>query len=716
MPRTRALTLPLFALVLGGGAWWLLRGGEGQGEAESQGTALPETEHTVASLQADAGAAGIDANLVATAGERDAIAAPRQAVTEDGAAIVGRVVDGGGKAIAQVAVQCTPSSHLDGVDFDVEKWVARARDMRSQRTETKTDGDGRFRLALPATGTSLWLRVVARGLSIHTQGVRRPEKGNFDVGTLTLKPATIVSGRVVDRAGKSMARVTVRCDRSGASDFDMDNPFAEAFTELAPDDASVLTDREGRFELAHVEPGASVLSARDADHPTTRRKDLQVEPGTTLSDVVITLEPGATIRGKVVGVPDGATGLRVLAARREGTEGAAQTGVILGGGDADADFGERGTNPAGDGTFTLRGLALAKSYRVFLTQRAGDFGANGTCSQRVEVLAGAEGVELRYEPGITVTFRVVDARSGAPVERLWVGNRMKGGGGFAGFIANQGRRASDYRAGAVTLANLRPKKKQTLALTVEATGFKKFEREGIELPLRGAIDLGTVQLQPLPVVRVQVMSALDGQPVAGALVRVTAKEKPRREANVLADLGMGTGGGSPPSAKTDVDGRCSLNAIPGAEAVVSVTSDEFAPYASAPFAVPETTDAEHNARLLRGGSVVVEVVGADGNPALKVSVVHRPAVGEPGQATTDALGRATFQRLAPGEHRFRIGRGDGDQPGFTMDPGGAEIRSHVAEATPPRTDDWQQVEVVDAVETALRLTLAAPPLPGHAHR
>jgi protocatechuate 3,4-dioxygenase beta subunit len=710
MSYARSLWLIVVLLVvalLAGGAWWLLRGSDASLEPSAEQRAQQE-RHVAAALQASAGSTQESALAAA---EHIVAGAPRQQIDDAAPAVIGCIVDTAGHGVSGAQVLCTPSLSFDGGEdnfADPQAWAKRTRDLRQQRTETRTDAEGRFRLPLPRAGTQLGLRVAARGLAIHNQAMRRPEQGNYDAGTLTLKPAAVVSGRVVDTAGKPVAKATVRSDRAegGGFDyrFDSDNPL-EDWNDLTSDGGSVVTDQEGRFALLHVPSGNIHLAARHADHPTTRLRDQKVLPGGELSDLVLTLEPGATIRGKVSGIPAGTKGLRVVCSRKDGQPEHGAVRISMGGLEEDFGTAERGASPNAEGSFVLRGLALASIYRVHLTQQVRGFGGTGICSQRLEVRSGAEGVELRYEPGVSVTFRVVDARTQAGIERLWINDRLKDDTGLLDFAFAGEVNAREYPGGQVTLANLRPKKKQTLSLAIDAIGFAKFTRDGIELPLQGALDLGTVQLPPLPVLHVTVQAARDGQPVVGAQVRVASKRKPgSAPANPFDEL-IGTRGGGPTAAKTDAKGRATLNSLPGAEVEITVTSAEFAPYASAPFTLPERDDGTHDVRLTRGGNVVVEVVDADGKPAPKANVAHRPPAGPGTSAATDAHGRATFARLAGGEHRFRIAR-SGDDRGIALY--GAAVRETIALGANTATtgkDDWQRVQVVEDGEATVRLTL-----------
>src|SRR5690606_5641670 len=129
-------------------------------------------------------------------------------------------------------------------------------------------------------------------------------------------------------------------------------------------------------------------------------------------------------------------------------------------------FGEQQCEIGSDGKFVLQGLDADSSYRLWVAQRGRGFAGNGVCSNRVEAMTDSSGVALRYEQGVSVTFLVVDAKSGAPIESLWVRDRLLGGGGIGDMMAFAPSNAQQkpYPDGKVTVANLRPKKEQKLNL------------------------------------------------------------------------------------------------------------------------------------------------------------------------------------------------------------------------------------------------------------
>jgi protocatechuate 3,4-dioxygenase beta subunit len=646
--------------------------------------------------------------------------------------LFGRVVDDLGAPVAGATVRCSVGlgagmdfENFDPADFegfDAEAMAERWKQQQRERTEATTDVDGRFRLLATGTARNVSLKVLARSYVVLDKNVPRPVDADADLGVLTLKRGVVLSGRVVDRSGGAVAEARVqRQDPRGGRggfDFDFEFPGADSFEDATGEEVA-KTDADGRFLLTHCEAGQFSLRARHPEHPSSTVESLTAQPGTVMEGVIIVVEPGAVLSGRVLGVPDGQKPLRVMASvRRDDTkasDGAAAGFLGMMGGDiadlaADAGFafGEKSVATGSDFTFSLRGLQVGKSYRIWAVQGGRGFADNALCTERLEAASGTTGLELRYDTGITVTFVALDAKTGAPIERLWVKDQLRGGGGMEDMMSFMPRsgRSKSYPEGQVTISNLRPKKKQSLQLSIDAIGYASFERKDIALPTMGALDLGVVKLDPAPVLEVIVRSAVDLHPVAGATVRLEGKRQgDQGNDNPFAQFTQlgGAGGGGPRTGKTDADGRCLLNAMTGV-AVVTVRTKEFAPYSSDPIDLPAGKGGKHEAVLVRGGSVAVAALDSDGQPLGEGRVEHSTPAGERDSRDLDKQGRSSFERLVPGEHRFRLAKPRGNGPGMDM----LQARLGGARAQPAQDDpDWQVVVVEDGGKASIELKKAA---------
>jgi protocatechuate 3,4-dioxygenase beta subunit len=727
----RVLGVGLLLLLVAALAFWLTRDGDVTPVVPAGGPGATAAAASPASAPLPATATADGAPVTATLdGNAARQAAPASAPVDDGRpAIVGRVVDAAGVAVANAVVHAAPGMSFanangqldldtfDPADFDElgtmdpRATMATLRTQLADRVETRTDADGRFRVQAKGSSRGVGLRVLARGFAILDRRVDRPTERDLDVGSLTLQRGAVVAGRVVDTGGAPVRGAQVSRVHEMEARFlgamDVDMPEMGEIEAMRGGEAAT-TDEQGRFELAHVAAGDLTLRARHPDHPTVRTDPRPVEAGREVRDVLVTMQRGGEIRGVVADLPADRKGLQVVAARKPRAAEADPTGMMgMFGGDVSemlADMGmslgERSAEIAADGTFVLRGLAR-ETYRVWVSRTGIGFAGSAQCSARAEALPGGSSVELRFEPGVTVTFTVVDAKSGAPVERLWVRERLRGGGGFAdmmGAMPTPSRQGS-YPGGAVTVANLRPKPKQKLALTVEATGYGALERNDVELPQVGTVDLGTLKLDPNPVIEVTVLDDATGKPVANASVSL-ARRLQRDVGGPFGRLaGMAAGGGGPQRGRTDARGRCTLNRYTAEQGVFEVDAKGYAPFVSEPLGFAVDGPDAFTARLHVGGAATVTVADPAGKAVTGISIEHRAASGERSTRKVDAKGVARFERLAPGSHAFRIAAAN-DAMGMMM----VQVRDRAhGERGESEDASWRTVDIADRAEASVQL-------------
>ncbi|HEX6810501.1 MAG TPA: carboxypeptidase regulatory-like domain-containing protein [Planctomycetota bacterium] len=611
--------------------------------------------------------------------------------------------------------------------FDPAAMLRSVREQLADRVDATTDSEGRFRVVAKGTSRAVGMRVLVRGHAILDRRFDRPRDQDVDVGTLTLQAAAIVSGRVVTRDGAPVAGARVgrvfELEQRLMGGLEFDVPEMGDVEALRGGEGTI-TDEAGRFELAHVAPGELTLRARHAEHPTTRSQPMTVEAGRELQSVVLTMQVGGVITGVVNGLPADIKGLQVMAARKpKAPEGDASgmNGIagMLGNFGTDLDelmndagfgFGERTAAIGTDGRFELRGLAR-DTWRVWVARTGAGLPAGAACSARVEASPG-DSIQLLFDPGVTLTFTTVDGKSGAPVERLLVRARGSGGGvaeilsGVAAMGGLQPRRPAHYPNGAVTVANLRPKPNQKFTLAIESIGYAPFERRELELPKAGNLDLGTIQLAPVPVLEVTVVALDGGRPVSGATVHLvgpehgagsTARGIPREFRRfVPGNFGPNTSG------RTDGEGRVVLNR-PLQAAAIDVRAQGFAPFASESIVFSADGPAAYTARLRLGGAVTVTVCNPGDKPVPGAVVEHRA----PGEGVdtkkADAQGTARFENLAPGVHEFRLGSAAGGLRALARLANRPGIDGNEAAADGP---PWSPIDVADKATATLRLAKA----------
>jgi protocatechuate 3,4-dioxygenase beta subunit len=768
MQSNRPIVVGLIVAALAAaGLWFFLQGGEGS-------IAPPAPEQTTQHVAPAAPGAPVDAGgkpesaVVTTENAERTAVAPGRGVDESLPGFTGRVVGPDGRPIAGARVGVAPGfgpangngrfdlqsfdfAALEDGAFDPAAMLRSVRDQQKDRVEVETDAEGRFRVVAKGTSPAVGLRVLARGHGILDRRFDRPRAQDLDVGTLALQTAAIVAGRVLSTDGTPVvgARVgrTLEVEQRLLGGIEFEIPeLAELETLRGPD--TVLTDALGQFELAHVAPGELTLRARHPEHPTAKSQPLTVEAGRELRAVLLTMQNGGVIAGVVSGLPADTKGLQVMAARKPkaapeqgGERGIAgmfgNLGVDLDAvmGEAGIGLGERTATIGADGRFEVRGLA-ADTWRVWVARTGSGFAGSATCSERVEAVPGSS-IQLVFEPGVTVTFTVADSKSGKPVERLVVRDRLRGpgGGGVADLLGGvaamggmQSARPANYPNGAVTVANLRPKADQKLTLTIEAVGYATLERGNLELPAAGNLDLGALALDPVPVLAVTVVAADDGRPIAGANVRIVAGpsdgDRPgagrrgmlrefRRFAPGVAGAGLAGG-------RTDRNGRIVVNRPPQG-AVIEVDAQGLAPFASAALTFTAAGPDAFTARLHAGGAVAVTVCDPADKPVAGAFVEHRSPDGDVDTRKTDDQGLTRFEHLPPGAHQFRLGKDGGGLASvmsrFEGRAGGNANSAPAAEPTwqpvgrsgagrTPRTDAQGAYELRDLPEGEHHLRIA----------
>lgn len=698
--------------------------------------------------------------------------------------VTGRVVDSAGRPVAGAEVRSwlpggafDPGAGASGVgpesfaEFDPDTMRERFEQARREAAVATTESDGTFRLAAPMTGRAVPLRVLARGFvrldhtvrvdaaAVSTAPAGAPPAGEalqaLDAGTLTLRTGAIVRGRVVDGTGTPVAGALVAADGQGLPSFGQEGaqalgermraeradrpdrtagdggragadflrqlPGVERFAGMFGEE--VATDAEGRFELAHLEPGPLSVRARHADHPTTRRDGLELVAGAELPDLTLVLGPGAVIEGRITGLPEGARGIRVMAApRRDPASVAAAMPAAAQGipgfhpddfADLAQDFGlaaERDVAIGADGSFALRGLRPGTVYRVYASHRQRGFAANALCTERREATAPASGIELAYDAGVQVVFQVVAADTGAALERLEIDDRLRGGSGMDAMLAMAPRaqRAGEYPGGRVVLANLRPRAGQKLSVSVEALGYRRFERRDLELPATGTVDLGRIELKPGPVLRVAVQSA--GRPVVGAIVRLDTRNDgsgasplerlAQRAQREFGGREVGGRGGL----RTDDQGLCTTNAPPDAQPfTVLVQHREHAPFTSPELRAEGDRAIDLPVELGAGGRIEVTVVDPDGQPVANGRVERRGPDGGRDVRNANAAGVVVFERLEVGEHRLRLAaRAGGGRGGPDLEAFAAEFAAGAGLGAAEGAG-WQAAVVVPGETVAVRL-------------
>jgi protocatechuate 3,4-dioxygenase beta subunit len=725
---SRSAVLVLLASVLFvvlGGLLWLTMSDTDSSQASTALSEAPATKAPKASdvaLEAPEDQAR-DTDDVASS-ERTAIAraesAPAPAATpadtQRGAAeLTGSVRSSAGAPVVGARVVAFAGDM--GIDFGLPL-DAEGNDFPGRRRiEAKTDSEGRFKLVGVSSGRQ---RVAVRAPKFapyDANDVVVPAGANHDLGVIVLDLGGVLTGRVVNRRGAPIAGAHLRqvLETTG-------NARIVLAGSLKPSVELTQSGADGSFSIDTLPTGPFNLRVWHDDHPDQTASGTVALPGQVLAPLTITLDDGASIAGRVSGAPAAALSeLSVRATPR--SEGAALDFEFDFDFDTSAAQGGEGRSAklAADGSFEVRGLREERDYTLGLRRGGGpgafEFGQR--LSTRVEARAGARGVEIAYRPESSLVCQVIDARTRQPIEEL----RVSAGIGFPMPVAAPaGAGRNRFAEGRVRAGNLRPRPSNDRAtLKIEAVGYRPWSREDLVLREGESLDLGVVELQPTPVVRVTVLDDATGQPLEGARVtlRKTREESPRDRFSraIAVRAGAASGDDAEPefafdgedsrSERTDERGEARLTSFEGQRCELAVSHGKFAPHAGEPFVAGLEGD-EKTVRLRLGGSARVTLLSAAGVPLAGGRVERRaggasePVVFGPGgtnSAVTDATGVAKFERLAAGVHEFRPAPTDGGMIGG----GGAVVMISGMEDA---DDKWSSVEVREGEE--VELTLHAP--------
>lgn len=321
-----------------------------------------------------------------------------------------------------------------------------------------------------------------------------------------------------------------------------------------------------------------------------------------------------------------------------------------------------GRNVAKDGSageeFLFEGLAAGKATIEIEADGlllGGDAAAALTLGTRTRL-------ESRLEAGVRLEGRVLDERTGAPVQGARLDVR---GGGEIGGMQSSGGRAS-YGA-VVTDAEGRFRTRGLpfdfiVTLRVEASGFRRAERPLLLQPVEGARAPLEIRLAPGGTVRGVVRDA-DGRAAVGAIVTVGPAGDVTWQAEPLvepADGGMRPPGTQLLRALADGEGAFVASGLALGQELCAVAA--LAGHGNSPplrGLVLTETRSELVAELVlaRPAHVLVRVIDADGRPVSSGHATLGPEWGE--SFPVSEAGVLDFGAVAPGEHALRLG-----VPGF----------------------------------------------------
>ncbi len=290
----------------------------------------------------------------------------------------------------------------------------------------------------------------------------------------------------------------------------------------------------------------------------------------------------------------------------------------------------------------------------------------------------------RTVDGAILRFAALDARTREAGASLRASSR-DGAEGLLGTLSSGeslGDGVLEYRG--LQVANV----DEGAALRLEAPGYAFYEMGGVEVAPEGVTDLGSILLEPAPVLTVRVVDE-SSQPIPEARVevrgfpgRLLAPDRFRSAKCASCHGGPGedrrpeASGGRRGTcyplyqqrvfqsfsrdAESDSSGSARVELLPGSRLQGAVSHPDYVDVA---FDASEYEDGDEiEIRMAGGGTVVVRVLDADGSPRPGATVTCDG--GDPRK--TDGQGRVRFEQLTPGRHSFAATRQSVVEPSFVI--------------------------------------------------
>lgn len=675
----RAFQLLLALVVLSallGGAWYLTRDDGSapgsaavleNGRAPEQPQALSPVELTDAPESAELEAAPI-------ASERTAVAetAGQEVEAPSGTrAILGRVVDEFGTAVAGARVFAGRTSGFGGIPLER---MAKMESPFGVVEETESDGEGRFRMATALRGE---LRFAVRAVGFAPLRTTREVSGAGEASLedFVLERSVILSGHVVDEAGSGIPGVAIE-----AIEAESGSGFTFAFMGGSREPLT-RSGAGGAFEVNELAAGPYKLRLSHPEHPDLLVEGLVDRPGQSSAGLRLVMERGFEIAGRVTGLEPGQASELQVRAMPVGGENFDPLGGFVG---------VRFAELAPDGAFELRGLREGE-FRLQAIESRSDMSmfADGRSAATLAE-TGRRDVRIELREALGLTLRVLDAETGSPVTSYTV---EAGRFWMQPLRDAEGQASTEHPDGVATFTDIQPEDvpggddDPRTRIKVSAEGYQSLTLQDVELVPGSVVDLGDLRLAPVALISVRVVDATSGEPIEGARVSLEEVEEAlgagerRISMDFSSDAGEDIvlpGQGDQSRGRTDEEGLVELPSLPGKLCELKVTHRSYADYTGEAVMLPESAGLELEARLTAGGTVIVTVLGADGEPKKGVRV-RQSRVGEgmgivlgggPGSRKSSSKGIVKFAHLAAGLHHFEI---QGDAGGGMILGDGAQV-------------------------------------------
>ena len=513
--------------------------------------------------------------------------------------------------------------------------------------ETATTGpDGSFKVTRNGLlGSDLRVEVEAYGYLVETiETTPSTEKGDADIGELIVEQGVVIAGMVVDANGDPVVGALVNADKVGdGRNFRWGNGRR-----------GEETDDEGRFELAHQTPGIYEVRASHDEFPNAEIEvDVSIV-GLHDTGVYVQFPKSVSIEGRLLGMPSDAQYVQVFALPTEFGD-ARET---LGPGEMMQQFSGRSDGSTSDvdanGRFALHGLLTNQNYEIMATI-PGSMMQRVRCSDHLVTQGGVDDVELKWDRGATVELSLVNADTQQPIKRSSINYRWNSDD-FSGFQFGSTQR--DFATSNIQLTELRPSETVgRLNMMITAPGMLSKKLDDVEVVQDETTDLGKIELEPAPVVRVFVRDRATGEPIRRARISLIPvlpgeddlEDWQRRFGEMRPDTKKG---------KTEKDGWADVENCGTEAARLRVQASGYGDYEEV---VSLSSDSQLELRidLEEGADIRITVADRLGEPINDARVDFEGPGELEGNGSTNSRGLLRLRDSRPGEYRVRARRSGG---------------------------------------------------------
>jgi hypothetical protein len=566
------------------------------------------------------------------------------------ARVFGRLVDDQQTPAADVSVRL--SSVGDPWAPGQQAPVVERRGYKIEEFSTNSTADGRFELDVPVP-TAEWISLYVNapdylglgGKDFGPAGGRNQPRivaGDNDVGVIVLAITGAVSGEVRAVDGSPVARADIGLEGSY---------FPGGYGVGSQSDAN------GRFVLGHVPEGTWTVSVNATGFLSTTIANVEVKRRATTPGLDFRLERAPTISGRVVD-----------------EDGRPLEKMWIYGWPLSSGRGAGATSKA-DGSFVIH-LPQNEPYRLELEERSnrGRFEPWGGHASKKVFDPGATDVLVQLKRAVRTTFVVVDAQSGAPIEKYAVGLSVRPDpSSNTTFHSSQELETEPRPKGECTLA-ADPKRHR---VQIVAPGYEDVETDVVHDA--GVEARQTLRMKPGAVFVGRVRHA--GEPVAHAKLAIVhdyIKIDPSKpddgdpwfDDNYTTDLGEFLGRWR--RLESAIDGSFRIPDLPPGTYALTITGGKGAPKTVKGLRIESGATRDlGEISLDDAGALHGRIAIGPGQETMRISVQVDEGWG-PSPDVTGAQREFTIPNLTIGEHKLYVslsgaGLQDGTQMPFTIE-------------------------------------------------